>query len=47
MKKILLLLFFLSLSSYSQNWIDTSKDKFGNKYYIKNKAVDMQIKITV
>ena len=41
MKKILLLLFFVSLSSYSQNWIYTSKDKFGNKYYIKNKAVSV------
>ena len=41
MKNILVLLFFASISSYSLNCIYTNKDKYGNKYYIKNEAVSV------
>ena len=29
----------LSLNSFSQNWIEVTKDKFGNKFYIKSSIV--------
>ena len=39
-KKHLTLAFFLvSLSIFSQNWIEVGKDKFGNEYYIKSSIV--------
>lgn len=29
----------LSLNAFSQNWIEATKDKFGNKFYIKSSIV--------
>lgn len=42
MKKILFLILFVAFSGYSQSWNYISKDKFGNKYYIKDKVVSNQ-----
>ena len=37
MKNIsLIITLFLSFGAFSQNWIDVTKDKFGNKYLIKS-----------
>lgn len=32
-------LLFLSFNGFSQKWIEVTKDKFGNKYYIKSSIV--------
>ena len=41
MRKILLIFTFLllSLNSFSQKWLEVTKDKSGNKYYIKSSYV--------
>src|SRR6478672_5428294 len=38
--KLLIITFFiLSLNAFSQNWVEVTKDKFGNKYYIKSSII--------
>jgi hypothetical protein len=32
-------IFLISITSYSQKWIESTQDKFGNKYYIQSDLV--------
>lgn len=40
MKISILLMFFITIQSYSQNWVEVTKDKFGNEFFINQRVVN-------
>lgn len=46
MRILILLFFFATIQSYSQNWIEVTKDKFGNQFFINQRVVSNDGNVT-